>query len=869
MSQASPSLEKYLKDYQPPKYKIDSAHLQFELEDTQTRVTSHLEMSKVNSDDPSPLVLNGERLKLISVAVNDQTLQEEEYQLTEKHLTLSNLPNQFKINIVVEINPLKNTYLDGLYKSKNIFCTQNEPEGFRKITYFLDRPDVMTTFTTKIIAEKAKYPVLLSNGNKVEAGDCGASKHFVTWNDPFKKPCYLFALVAGDLQYIEDEFIRRSGKPVKLQIFCDAGSEKQCLFAMEALKKSMKWDEEVFDLEYDLDIFMIVAVEAFNAGAMENKGLNIFNISCVLADQETATDDNFIRVEKVIAHEYFHNWTGDRVTLRDWFQLTLKEGLTVFRDQEFTSDMHSRAVHRIENVSILRQSQFAEDAGPTAHPIRPKAYIEMNNFYTTTVYDKGSEIIRMVQTLIGKENFFKGMKKYFELFDEQSITCEDFIHAMELGSQRDLSQFKRWYEQKGTPHLKVNFDYDHEKKRFTLSTEQSNPKEGPDALPLHFPLKIGLLNSEGIEYKIESNLEINEKKQQFQFEHIDEKPFVSLNRDFSAPIKMEAPLNQEDYIFLMAHDSNDFNRWEASQEIALQIMLSAADNWDSRSTLNLNNHYVQAFGELLNHNELDASFKALCLRLPSESLMGQKQPTILIDNNYQVREWLKEELANQHEDSFLQLYHELDSQAPYVIHAKDMGQRKLKNTCLSYLSHLNKDEYLELCLNQFKQSNNMTDQFAALQILSRIDCPQQVEAMQLFYDQWKGQPLVITKWLALKAGSPLPGALERIQTLLDDPVYDIKIPNIVRAVLGSFFENHIHFHALDGSGYAFAKEQIEKVDAVNPSVAARLSTSFKKFTKLDSKRQEMMKASLKVLLQKKDLSRNAFEIISKSLNSTT
>lgn len=857
--------EKFLKDYKKPDFSIESVYLTFELEDTQTIVETELKIHKESSGSNNPLILNGERLKLLSVEIDGKSLDKDSYTVDSKHLTIKNVPDKFTLKTKVETNPTANTFLDGLYKSKGIFCTQNEPEGFRKITYFLDRPDVMSSFTTKLIADKAKYPVLLSNGNKVESGSFDEKRHYAVWNDPFKKPAYLFALIGGDLGCIESEYVRRSGKPVKLQIFCEKGSESKCEFSMEALKKSMKWDEDVFNLEYDLDIFMIAAVEAFNAGAMENKGLNIFNISCVLADKETATDDNFIRVEKVIAHEYFHNWTGDRVTVRDWFQLTLKEGLTVFRDQEFTSDMHSRPVHRIENVSILKAHQFSEDAGPTAHPIRPSSYIEMNNFYTTTVYDKGSEIIRMVYTLIGKENFFKGMKKYFELFDGHAVTCDDFIHAMELGSNKDLKQFKRWYEQKGTPNVKVSFEYKPNSKQFSLKVAQSNPKEGPDASPLHFPLEIGLLKPNGEEYLIKNLLEVKDKEQVFTFDNIDQKPFVSLNRNFSSPVKIESPLDTQDYIFLMGHDTNEFNRWDAAQEIAMQLMQQAVQVWETSPPSALNPAYVEAFGLLLSDNQLDASFKALALALPSESLMGQNQKIIQFNDNHSVREWFKEELANFHEEKFLELYHQLNIETPYKIEASEMGRRKLKNMCLAYLSYLNKREYHELCFKQFKNANNMTDQFAALSILNQVEGPERIEAMQTFYDKWKNDVLVITKWLSLEAGSTLPGALERVEALIKNPVFDYKIPNISRAVLGSFFENHIHFHALDGSGYQFAKEQIGHLDEINPSVAARLSSAFRKYPKLDDLRREKMKASLEELLQKKSLSRNAYEIISKSL----
>lgn len=860
--QTSPQ-PKYLKDYQPPAFSIEKVHLTFHLDDTKTRVIAHMQM--VREGDEKALVLSGERMKLLSVHIDGKALSETQYSLSETHLTLHEVPKSFRLTIENEINPSANTSLDGLYKSKDIFCTQNEPKGFRKITYFLDRPDVMTIYTTKIIANKKKYPILLSNGNCINQGDLPDGKHFVEWNDPFKKPCYLFALVAGDLDCLEDTFIRRSKKPVKLQIFCDKGVKDKCHHAMESLKKSMRWDEEVYNLEYDLDIFMIVAVDAFNAGAMENKGLNIFNTSCVLADEKSATDDNFVRVEKVIAHEYFHNWTGDRVTLRDWFQLTLKEGLTVFRDQEFTSDMNSRAVHRIESVSILRGHQFAEDAGPTAHPIRPPSYIEMNNFYTTTVYDKGAEIIRMVYHLLGKESFFRGMKKYFELFDGKAITCEDFIHAMELGSKKDLSQFMRWYDQKGTPHLKIETEYEADKKRFSLHLTQSNPTQGDDAPPLHFPLKIGLLNSQGKDYPIPSQVEVKNKKETFAFEEIDEKPILSLNREFSAPILIEAPLSLKDYTFLMAHDSDDFNRWEASQELGLKWMLQALKN--KNSSLKLDEDYKKAFKLLLENRELDDGLKTLALTLPSENTLSQKQAIIDFEGNHHIRKWLKKELASLNEASFLDLYESLKESGPYKIDPKSMGKRKLKNACLGYLISLETPQMIELAYKQFKTATNMTDEFAALSALNVVDCPQRDEALERFFDKWKDDQLVMVKWLSIQALSPLEHAVHRVEKLLKSPIFDYKIPNLSRGLIGSFLENHIHFHALDGSGYAFFEKQLNHLDKINPQVAARLSTAFRKFPKLDEKRQALMRKTLEALLSKKDLSKNTYEIVSKSLQS--
>ena len=863
MDQNAPK-PKYLKDYKAPDFSIEKVHLTFKLDDEKTHVICQMKMKRETKK--ASLVLTGERMKLLAVHLDGKTLSEDQYLVTDKNLTIHEVPDEFCISIENEINPKANTFLDGLYKSKDIFCTQNEPHGFRKITYFLDRPDVMTIYTTKIIADKEKYPILLSNGNKIASGDLPSGKHFVEWNDPHKKPSYLFALVAGDLDCLEDTFMRRSGKPVKLQIFCETAVKDQCHFAMDALKKSMKWDEEVFDLEYDLDIFMIVAVDAFNAGAMENKGLNIFNTSCVLADQKTATDDNFIRVEKVIAHEYFHNWTGDRVTLRDWFQLTLKEGLTVFRDQEFTSDINSRPVHRIESVNILRSHQFPEDAGPTAHPIRPASYIEMNNFYTTTVYDKGSEIIRMIYTLIGKEAFFKGMKRYFELFDGQAITCDDFVYAMEQGSGKDLTQFKRWYEQKGTPHLKVKTEYDEASETFTLHLEQSNPKEGANAPALHFPLKFGLLSKEGKDLLSQDLIEMKEKKQTFTFEGIKEKPTLSLNRDFSAPILIDSPLSDKELRFLMAHDTDDFNRWEASQEMATRLLLSLIPQVESLDECSLDSNYSDAYTSLLNNTELDLSLKSLALALPTENTLAQRQSPISFDENYQVRKWLKKELAKANKDTFIELYHKLHTHEAFDISPASMAKRRLKNCALSFLVCLNENEMTQLAFKQFNEANNMTDEFGALALLNQVDCPERKEALERFYQKWKDNLLVMVKWLSLQALSPLAGTLQEVEKLTQHPVFDYKIPNLARGLIGSFLENHIHFHALDGSGYHFFEKQLSHLDQINPQVAARLSNAFRKYPLLDPKRQKLMKDLLEGLLSNQKLSRNTYEIVSKSIN---
>ncbi|MGZ3634171.1 MAG: aminopeptidase N, partial [Parachlamydiaceae bacterium] len=578
-----------LKNYTPPNYLIKKVHLCFDLEDEKTLVTSKMDFIR-NPESTSnfSLVLNGEELKLHSIKLDGRLLSDAEYDVDEKILTIHNPPQAFTLQIENEINPKKNTALEGLYKSGGIFCTQNEPEGFRRITYFLDRSDVMAKYTTKIMADQKRYPILLSNGNEIGRGSLDNGRHWVEWQDPFAKPSYLFALVAGDLGLVSDTFTTMSGRKIDLRIYCDKGNEGKCAHAMQSLIKAMRWDEEVFGLEYDLDIYMIVAVDAFNMGAMENKGLNIFNTSCVLGDPSTATDANYARIETVIAHEYFHNWTGNRVTCRDWFQLTLKEGLTVFRDQEFSSDMQSRAVKRIEDVMTLRGRQFAEDAGPTAHPIKPKSYLEVNNFYTATVYNKGAEVIRMIQTLIGKEVFCRGITKYFELYDGQAVTTEDFIYAMEQVSGRNFTQFRRWYSQAGTPIVEIDSQYDANKKTLSLCVKQrcEPTADNSEKEPFHFPLALGLLGKDGHDLPLQiagkrlsqSLIEIAQPEETFVFENVEELPVLSINRNFAAPIKIEMDVSKSDLLFLMAHDSDPFNRWEAGQKLAKGVMLAMVND---------------------------------------------------------------------------------------------------------------------------------------------------------------------------------------------------------------------------------------------------------------------------------------------------
>ncbi|MCH1429904.1 MAG: aminopeptidase N [Chlamydiales bacterium] len=861
----------YLKDYKKPSFSIPTVDLSFYLDDEKTIVKSQMHLINNHKRAGDSLSLMGEELKLLSIRVDGKTLDNTSYQVDSKTLTITNAPENFSLEIEVEINPKANTALDGLYKSSDIFCTQNEPEGFRRITYFLDRPDNMSKFTTTIVGDKKKYPYLLSNGNKVSARDLDNGFHEVKWEDPFSKPCYLFALVAGDLAKIEDSYTTVSGKKVALEIYCDKGNEERCEHAMLSLKNSMKWDEEVFGLEYDLDIYMIVAVDSFNMGAMENKGLNIFNTSCTLAHPKSATDFDFQRVEGVIAHEYFHNWTGNRITCRDWFQITLKEGLTVFRDQEFSSDMNSRAVKRIEEVNMLRTFQFPEDAGPTSHPIKPSSYMQINNFYTSTVYDKGAEVIRMIHTLIGKENFRKGMDKYFELYDGQAVTTEDFIYAMEQASNYDLTQFKNWYKQAGTPTVDVNFNYNSEEKKFTLTCSQTPMFKGEkeDYDPYYMPFKVALFNEDGTAIELdnqqkEKTLVIKENKQDFVFENIQKEPIVSLNRDFTAPVIVKSPLKVSDYLFLMAHDTDSFNMWESAQKLALHFAQQLIENPEFQ----IPSEYFKAFETVLENSQLDEAFKSLALTLPSLSVLIDTQTPPLFDKSHQALKKLKKEIACALEEKFLEYYHKFSLSEEYKIDAASIGKRALRNTCLSYLIASDKPEYHTLATKQFEIANNMTDQIFSLALLVECDSPEKDKALKAFYKQWSQETLVIQKWFACQAAAPQKGTLEIVKSLLKDPVFDLKVPNVMRSLVGSFARNHLCFNDPSGAGYDFISEKIVEVDQINPQMGSLLAKSFNRFAKLDSDRKAQAKKALEKVLKQPNLSNNTYEIVSKCLTSS-
>ncbi len=856
-----------LKDYQVPAFLIDTVNLEFDLGEDGTQVKSRTQFQKnpKSSDVSGRLVLDGEHLELLSVAVDGRQLSRDEYITDEKSLTLLQAPEKFLLECVTRIHPEKNTTLEGLYKSAGNFCTQCEAQGFRRITYFMDRPDVMAIYTVTIRADQKKYPYLLSNGNKIASKTLSDGRHEATWNDPFRKPAYLFALVAGDLERVEDQFVTRSGRKVKLEIFVNHGKAHRTAHAMESLKRAMKWDEERFGLEYDLDIFMIVAVDDFNFGAMENKGLNIFNSRLVLADPTSATDLDYESIEAVVGHEYFHNWTGDRVTCRDWFQLSLKEGLTVYRDQEFTADMTSPGVKRIHDVAMLRSRQFPEDAGPMAHPIRPESYIEINNFYTATVYEKGSEVIRMIATLLGREKFRKGIDTYFKLFDGQAVTCEDFVQAMEKGSGVSLAQFRNWYSQAGTPTLKMQGQYDAAKKEFTLTVEQSAlPTPGqPEKKPYHLPLSMALLDATGREV-VSKVLEVTEPRQSFVFEGLAEKPVPSLLRDFSAPVYSSYPYTESELVFLLAHDGNAFARWEAGQKLALSMIQAQLEAKKAAKTARVSAPFLAAMGAVLADERTDDGTRAELLTLPSQDYIEQLQTDALHpDWIWQSIRDVKSAIAQSQGAALLQVYQNRNSNEAYRYDSEAMGKRALKNVALSYLGITG--EHTQRVFEQFKAAQNHTDEVESLKVISEVEGALREEAMQLFYRKWKNDSLVMNKWITIQATSSIPGGLERVQAVMSDPVFQIGNPNHARSLFNAFaIRNPLHFHREDGEGYRFIADRILEIDAKNPSVSAKLVGCFNAWKRYEPKRRAAMHRELERLVRQK-LSAGAYEVVSKAL----
>ncbi len=869
----------FLRDYTPPAYLVESVELEFLLDETDTEVRSHL-VCKRNpaSDAPATLQLDGSHQQLLSIVLDGQPLGETEYRLDEEKLIIPEVPEAFDLDIVSRINPAANTALEGLYHSGSMLCTQCEAEGFRRISYFPDRPDVMARYRVTLRADKQRFPVLLSNGNLVARGEDG-DQHWAVWEDPSLKPSYLFALVAGQLECIRDSFTTVSGREVALHLYVEAENVDKCEHAMASLKQAMRWDEQTYGREYDLDIYMIVAVNDFNMGAMENKGLNIFNASCVLASPQTASDADFYNIQSIIGHEYFHNWSGNRVTCRDWFQLSLKEGFTVFRDQEFSADLNSRAVKRIDDVNVLRAHQFAQDAGPMAHPVRPDRYMEISNFYTVTVYNKGAEVVRMIREIVGVEGFRKGTDLYFEHHDGQAVTTDDFVHAMEEANGVDLGQFRRWYDQAGTPELTITDDYDAQRQQYRLTIKQYCPPtpNQADKQPFHIPFAVGLLDEQGrdiplclegesLEAGTTQVLQVTEAIQTFTFTGVSHRPVPSLGRGFSAPVKVHYNFDDVTLAFLLANDSDAFTRWDAGQTLALNTLRGLIDDIQTGRPLALGDDFVAAFAQALNDERLDPALIARILSLPGESYIADQMDVVDVDAIHQARQFVRRELASRLRDDLLQVYEAMQDQAAYRFNAADMARRSLKNTVLAYLMLLEDESLCQLGVAQFRQGHNMTDVIAALSCLNELAIPQRQQALDEFYRQWQHDPQVVEKWLALQAASSLPGTLEQVKALMSHPAFSLGNPNKVRSLIGRFAAgNPVHFHAADGSGYAFLADQVLALDSMNPQIAARLVQNFSRWRRHDENRQHRMREQLQRIVDKGELSRDVYEIAAKSL----
>ena len=894
----------HLKDYRPPAFLIETTDLRVELFEDCALVRARLRLRRNEASgvvhEPD-LVLQGEHLELERVLLDATELQPGQYLTSAETLTIKDIDTLleagqrgFEITCQTRIEPQNNTALEGLYKSRTMFCTQCEAEGFRRITYYLDRPDVLSVFTTTVVADRARYPVLLSNGNMIDAGadPLDDKRHWVTWHDPFPKPCYLFALVAGNLEFVEDHFTTMSGRDVVLRIFVETKDLDKCDHAMASLKHSMRWDEEVYGREYDLDIFMIVAVDDFNMGAMENKGLNIFNTSCVLANPKTTVDAAFQRVEAVVAHEYFHNWSGNRVTCRDWFQLSLKEGFTVFRDSEFSADMGSRTVKRVEDVALLRTAQFAEDAGPMAHPIRPDSYMEISNFYTLTVYEKGAEVVRMISHILGAENFRKGTDLYFDRHDGQAVTTEDFVLAMEEVSGIDLRQFRNWYTQAGTPVLDIEGRYDAVAGEYHLVVRQSCPPTPgqPQKLPFHIPLRMGLLSRDGAELPLTLKdpdapdqagpgptdlvLHVTRPEQVFVFTGVACEPVPSLLRGFSAPVRLNFDYPAQDLYFLMAHDSDGFNRWNAAQQLGVLLLqeLQADDQAGRELVLPelLLKAYRNVLQSALDDARLDKAMVSQLLVLPLESYLIEIAEAADVDVIHRVREFVARSLARELADLWQATYMANQDTGPFEVNATAVARRSLKNLALSYLSRLETEDTLALCKTQLDTAVNMTDESAALTCL--VNSPAARErgltdrALADFYQRWQGEPLVVDLWLSTQARSQLPDTLDQVQQLMLHPAFNIRNPNKVRSVIGAFSAGSlVNFHHASGDGYRFLADQVITLNGLNPQMASRLLAPLTRWKKFDRHRSALMKAQLIRIKAEPDLSRDVFEVVEKSL----
>jgi aminopeptidase N len=871
----------YLKDYQPPPFLIATVALDIDIGESGTIVTSVLAVSRnpESADPHAPLTLDGDELELLEVAIDDHKLADEEYAISPKQLSIESVPDSFSLRTQVRIEPDKNTQLMGLYRSKDGYFTQCEAEGFRRITYFLDRPDVMSLYTTTIHANKNRFPLLLSNGNLIEDGGDAGNRHWARWVDPFPKPAYLFAMVAARLDCLEDDFETASGRAVKLRVFVEPGKVDQAGYALQALKAAMRWDEEVYGLELDLEQYMIVAVSDFNMGAMENKGLNIFNTKYVLARADTATDADFMMLDRVVAHEYFHNWTGNRVTCRDWFQLSLKEGLTVFRDQRYGEDRYSQAVQRIQEVRALRASQFPEDAGPMAHSVRPEAYMEISNFYTATIYNKGAEVVRMIHTLLGVERFRSGMDLYFERHDGQAVCTEDFVAAMQDASGINLTQFSRWYGQAGTPVVHARSTYDREVQSLTLylSQECAGTPGQTDKLPFHIPVAIGLVDADGTDVALHSSgsggkgettlvLSLTEREQQFRFSNITVEPVPSLLRHFSAPVNLHYDYKDHQLAHLMAHDSDPFNRWEAGQRLATNVILRGIEDYKISRELSLPTGFVDAVKRILVDSDNDPAFAAEAIALPGPGYIAEQLPEVDPEAIFAVRKSLRKHIAEQLETELQAAYQTNVVGSEYSPDALSAGRRALRNSCLGLLMELGTTTIIAQCVYQFDGADNMTEAMAALTALANRDCPEREQALTAFYTTWHNEPLVLDKWFGVQASSCLPQTFDKVLELMEHADFDITNPNRVRAVIGSFCHgNHLHFNAANGSGYRFAAEKIIQLDAINAQIAARLARAFDRWRKFDSSRQAHARTALERVKAIEGLSKDTFEVIANAL----
>lgn len=873
-------------DYRPPPYTIEQVELDFDLDERATGVVARSVVVRTEqAAHDAPLVLDGQQMELVSVSIDGRRLGAEEYALTPETLTIPRVPGRFTLEISGVVAPAANKALEGLYVSGGNYCTQCEAEGFRRITWFLDRPDVMARYTTRLVADQERYPVLLSNGDLVERGELANGKHFAVWRDPFPKPCYLFALVAGDLSARSDTFRTRSGREVKLEVYVAREHLAQTEHCIASLKRAMAWDEQVFGREYDLDTYMIVAVRDFNMGAMENKGLNVFNTKYVLARPDIATDSDFQNVEAVVAHEYFHNWSGNRVTCRDWFQLSLKEGFTVFRDQEFSSDVNSRALKRIQDVQRLLAVQFPEDAGPTAHPVRPDAYSEINNFYTPTVYEKGAEVVRMLHTLLGAETFRRGCDLYFERHDGQAVTCDDFVRAHEDASGADLEQFKRWYSQAGTPTVTAQGGYDAATRTYRLTLSQRTaPTPGqPNKRPLHIPVRLGLLDADGADLPLwlegeeaprqassgaanSRLLELREAEQTFTFVGVPRRPTPSLLRGFTAPVRLESDSTDEDLLLRMAHDSDSYCRWDAAQSLAQRRILQTLAQLRAGGSPELDAAFLAAFGRAL-ESEVDPQLLAQALSLPSESVVADRLEDVDPELVHRARHFVERELGRVHRSLLRARYDALETRGRYEVTPEAMGQRSLRNLCLRYLVVADDFRVADLARAQFDQATNMTDMIAALACLVHVDGEDREAALAHFYERFRAEELVLDKWFAVQATSQRATTLADVRALLRHEAFTLENPNRARSLIDAFASgNPLHFHEGSGLGYAFLRERVVEIDGFNGQVAARMVAPLTRYQRIEPRRRALMVDELKRILAHRSLSRDLEEQVTKAVH---